>query len=365
MKITRVETDLLRVPLPRPVSLPASQDPRAAKHVELLLVHVPTDGGPAGLGFTYALGGGGAAVRAVVDDLIAPMLAGEDPTRTEWLFARAAAELEGIGFPGLAARAYAGVDFALWDLKGKVGGLPVHKLLGGYRTKVKAIVADTATPALGAKQAAKDTRALLDRGAAGVVVEVGTQDPDLDAERVRQLREAVPEGAWFEVNGAGRYDFSTALWMGRMFEEEFAIDGYSDPLRPDDFDGLARLADRLEVGLAAGGLFDRPDDFVRLAAQGGVSSVRVDPVRLGGLTPARKVAAAAELRRIAVCPVRLPEVGIHLACGVVWGRVGEYVDWFADLFDGSPQFENGQLVAPDGPGLGLTLRDAVAAKYRV
>src|SRR5687767_4816457 len=110
MKITRVETDLLRVPLPRAVSLPASQDPRAAKHVETVLVRVHTDGKASGLGLTYALGGGGAAVRAVIDDLIAPMLAGEDPAKTEWLFVRATAELEGIGFPGLAARAYAGVD---------------------------------------------------------------------------------------------------------------------------------------------------------------------------------------------------------------------------------------------------------------
>src|SRR5262249_2470008 len=156
----------------------------------------------------------------------APILIGEDPAKTDWLFVRAAAELEGIGFPGLAARAYAGVDFALWDLKGKIGGLPVYKILGGYRTKGKAIAPDTAHPALGVKQAAKETRALLDKGAAGVIVELGTEDPDLDADRARQIREAVPEGAWFEVSGAGRYDFSTALWMGQMFEQEFAIDGY-------------------------------------------------------------------------------------------------------------------------------------------
>ena len=55
MKITRIETDLLRVPLPRAVSLPASQDPKAAKHVEVVLVHVLADGKPSGLGFTYAL----------------------------------------------------------------------------------------------------------------------------------------------------------------------------------------------------------------------------------------------------------------------------------------------------------------------
>lgn len=365
MKITRVETELLCVPLPRPVALPASQDPRAAKHAELLLARVHTDGGQSGLGLTYALGGSGAALRAVVDELIAPMLVGEDPARTEWLFVRAAAELEGVGFPGLAARAYAAIDTALWDWKGRAAGLPVHQLLGGYRTKLKALAADTATPALGAKQAAKETRELLERGAAGVVVEVGTRDPDVDADRIRQLRESVPDGAWFEVSGAGRYDFSSGLWVGRFCEDEIAADGFSEPLRADDLCGLARLTDRLELSLSAGGLLDTPHDFVRLLDEvKGLTAVRVDPIRLGGITPARKVLAAAELRHVAVCPVRCPEVGVHLACSVVWGRVAEYVDWFADLFAGGPRFHDGQLVAPAGPGLGLELREPVAERFR-
>jgi L-alanine-DL-glutamate epimerase-like enolase superfamily enzyme len=365
MKITRVETDLLRVPLPRPVALPASQDPRSVSAVELVLVHVLTDGGPAGLGFAYTLGGGGFAVRSLIDTVIADVVAGHDPAATEALYLKAWAELEGLGFVGLAARAYAAVDFALWDLKGKAAGLPVHRLLGGYRTKLKAVVSDTATPALGSKQAVRETRAALDRGAAGVQVEVGTVDPELDAERVRQVRAGVPDGAWFEVSASGRYDFSTAAWFGEVGAAEFGLDGYCDPLRPDDLADLRRLADRLDVGLSVGALYDRPGDFVRLLDRGGVSAVRIDPLRLGGLTPARKVALAAELKHVAAYPVRLPEVGVHLAAGVVYGRVCEYVDWFADLFAGGPRFEHGQLVAPDGPGMGLALREELAAKYRV
>jgi L-alanine-DL-glutamate epimerase-like enolase superfamily enzyme len=365
MKITRVETDLLRVPLPRPVALPASQDPRAATTTDVVLVRALTDGGPTGLGFAYTLGGGGAAVRSLIDTVIADVVVGHDPGSTEALFLKAWAELEGLGFVGLAARAYAAVDFALWDLKGKAAGLPVHRLLGGYRTKLKAVVSDTATPALGTKQAVRDTRAALDRGAAGVQIEIGTQDPELDVERVRQLREGVPDGAWFEVSACGRYDFSTALWFGQMGAEEFGLDGYSDPLRADDQTGLARLIDRLDLGLAVGALYDRPDDFLRVIDRGGISAVRIDPLRLGGITPARKVALAAELRQIAIYPVRLPEVGSHLSAGVVYGRMCEHVDWFAGLFDGGPQFENGQLVVSSSPGLGLAVNEPAAAKFRV
>jgi L-alanine-DL-glutamate epimerase-like enolase superfamily enzyme len=365
MRITAVETDLLRVPLKRPVALPATQDPRATTEVEVVLVRLLTSTGPTGLGICYTLGGGGAAVRSMIDTVIADVVRGQDPIATERLYLKAWTELEGLGFAGLAARAYAAVDFALWDVKGKQANLPVHRLLGGYRTTLKAVVSDTATPALGTKQALADTAAALDRGAAGVQIEVGTQDPEFDVERVRRLREGVPDGAWFEMSAGGRYDFATAVWMGTVGSDELGIDGFSDPLRPDDPDGLRRLADRLDVGLSVGALFDRPDDFVRLLDCGGIESVRIDPLRLGGLTPARKVAAYAELKHVAVFPVRLPEIGIHLAAGVVYGRMCEYVDWFDELFTGGPRFENNQLVVPSDPGLGLRVHEPVAAKYRV
>jgi L-alanine-DL-glutamate epimerase-like enolase superfamily enzyme len=365
MKILKLETDLLRVPLPRPVSLPASQDPRSATAAEVVLVRLLTDGGPTGLGFAYTLGGGGAAVRSLIDTVVADVVTGHDPAATEALSLKASAELEGLGFAGLAARAYAAVDFALWDWKGKSAGMPVHRLLGGYRTRLKAVVSDTATPALGSKQAVRETRAALDRGAAGVQVEVGTLDPELDEERLRQLREGTPDGAWFEVSAAGRYDFATAAWIGEVGAQDYGLDGFCDPLPPDQLANLGRLTDRLDMDLFVGALYDRPADFVRLLDRGGVSSVRIDPLRLGGITPARKVAVAAELRHVSIYPVRLPEVGAHLAAGVVYGRMCEYVDWFAGLFDGGPRFADGQLVAPDGPGLGLTLNEATAAKYRV
>jgi L-alanine-DL-glutamate epimerase-like enolase superfamily enzyme len=365
MRITTVETDLLRVPLKRPVALPAAQDPRAVTEVEVTLVRVLTAGGPTGLGFCYALGGGGAAIRSLIDAVIAGVVRGQDPTGTERLYLKAWAELEGLGFAGLAARAYAAVDFALWDLKGKQANLPVHRLLGGYRTALKAVVSDTATPAVGTKQALADTAAALDRGAAGVQIEVGTQDPEFDVERVRRLREGVPDGAWFEHSAGGRYDFSTAAWMGTVGTDELGIDGFSDPLRPDDLDGLGRLVDRLDVGLSVGALYDRPDDFVRLLDRGVVESVRIDLQRLGGLTPARKVAAYAELKHVAVYPVRLPEIGTHLAAGVVYGRMCEYVDWFDELFTSGPRFDSNQLVVSSEPGLGLRVNEPVAAKYRV
>ncbi len=364
MKLLRIETDLLRVPLRRPVALTAIQEPRPASTVEVVLVRAVTDGPHTGLGFAYTLGGGAVAVRSLIDTVIADVVVGANPFDVEAHFLRASAHLDGIGFAGLAARAYAAVDFALWDLKGKASGLPVHHLLGGYRRALKAVVSDTATAVLGSKQAIKESVAALDAGAAGIQIEVGCDDPELDADRLRQLRDGIPDGAWFEINAGGRLDFSSAVWLGVTGTDEFGLDGFCDPLRPGEAHDLQRLINRLDAGVSVGAQLDRPADFLRVLDAGGVSAIRIDPLRLGGITPARKVAAAAELRQIAIYPVRLPEIGTQLGAATVYGRMCEYVDWFADLFAGGPKFQNNQLLASADPGLGLTVNDDYAAKCR-
>src|SRR5437870_3146871 len=126
MRITRVETDLLKVPLPRPVTVSSGQDPRAAKDVDLLIVRLLTDGQHTGFGFTYGFDCGH-VLKSTVDALLAPLVIGEDPARVEWLFLKAGQGLSTSGFIGLVARAYAAMDFALWDLKGQIAHLPVHQ----------------------------------------------------------------------------------------------------------------------------------------------------------------------------------------------------------------------------------------------
>ena len=365
MKLLRLETDLLRVPLRRPVSLSAIQEPRPTSTVDVVLVGAITDGPHVGLGFAPILGGGATAVRSLIDTVIADVVVGANPFDVESHFVRASAHLGGLGFAGVAARAYAAVDFALWDLKGKAAGLPVHHLLGGHRRALKAIVSDTASSVLGSKQAIKESLTALAAGAAGIQIEVGSDDPELDADRLRQLRDGIPDGAWFEIAAGGRLDFSSAVWLGVTGAEEFGLDGFCDPIPLTDTANLQRLITRLDVGVSVGAHADRPDDLLRLLDAGGVSAIRLDPLRLGGITPARKVAAAAELRHVAIYPVRLPEIGTHLGAASVYGRVCEYVDWFTDLFTGGPTFQNNQLRASADPGLGLTLNDDYAAKCRL
>ena len=134
MRITQLDSQLLRLPLNRPIAAPSDNDPSTRlNYIFMLIVHLDTDAGHRGLGFAYTLQGGGRALKVLADDDLAPLVIGEDPLDHERLSAKVHWRLQGIGRRGLVAQAYSAVDLALWDLKGKVAGLPLYKLLGGAR----------------------------------------------------------------------------------------------------------------------------------------------------------------------------------------------------------------------------------------
>jgi L-alanine-DL-glutamate epimerase-like enolase superfamily enzyme len=359
MRITRLTPTLLRLPLTRGVALPMAGQPAATAALTVLLVQVETDTGAAGLGFG-PIGAGGRSLLAALDDDLSPLLLGEDPLHHERLAAKVA------GLDGAVARqAYAFVDIALWDLKAKAAGLPLWRLLGGVRDAAKAVSAETASAALTAADAIALGKAALAKGLAGVRVAVAGIDPEADSHKALAVREALGEECWFAVSVEGRYDYETALPMGRFIEEEIGADWFEDALADDDVSAYARLSARIDTPLAAGGRFTSPAQFVRLLDSGAKAIFRPDVLRLGGLTPWLKVAALAELHHRPVVPRLLPEVGVHLACGLPGVQAVEYVPWLAPLFTAPPAICDGHLAAPQTPGLGLELNADAVGRYRV
>jgi L-alanine-DL-glutamate epimerase-like enolase superfamily enzyme len=153
--------------------------------------------------------------------------------------------------------------------------------------------------------------------------------------------------------------------MGRFLEEEMDADWFEDPVPADDRAGLLRLADKLEVPVAAGGAFDRLADFTQWVTQAPAGVVRPDVLRLGGLTAALKVVTLAEAFHRPAVPVLLPEVGVHVACGLAGVAAVDYVGWLAPLWTEPPKLVDGRLTPPPGPGLGLELNPEALAKYHV
>src|SRR5262249_54604746 len=169
-RITSLESQLVRLPLTR--SLPAvGQSGSRPEFLHVLLVYLDTDAGHRGLGFVASMQGGGRAMKALADHDLAPLVAGEDPLDHERIGIKVHQRLPGIG-GGILSQAYSAVDLALWDLKGKVAGLPIFKLLGGARQAAPAFVGETGWLGMSATDIVQATRPYLDKGLKGLKVEV-------------------------------------------------------------------------------------------------------------------------------------------------------------------------------------------------
>lgn len=366
MKLTRLTTDHLRVPLGKParVSLtePKSTAPDA---VELILVHIETDTGIRGVGFTYTLGPGASAIRALIDTELKPVFMEEDPRDTDRLFARAEARFRAVGFGGLAARAYCAVDVALWDAKAKAAGVPLAKLLGNAKPAAEFVISDAAIGGRDASEALKAAKPHLKQGATGVRVEIGMGgDVQADAERIRAIQEGLGEDAWVAVAAENRFDLSTALALTHFFED-VGVDVFEDPIPAADTVGYEKLARLAEVPIAVGSNFDTRDAFFKVIRDGTIRTIRPDVCRLGGITPLLKVAAVAEAYHVAVSPVRMPEVGVHLACGLACVPHVDCVSWLREVFTGGPAIEGGKMTPNAEPGVGLSVNEEAVAKWRV
>ena len=132
MKITAIDTVVLRIPTRKPIALDFP-------YHSLVVAHVHTDEGVSGLGYTLAFGGGGVeSIEAYLVTRLAPLLIGQDPLFVERLWERMYRADRGIKRQGIAAYALSALDIALWDIAGKAAGLPLYKLWGAVTDRVTA-----------------------------------------------------------------------------------------------------------------------------------------------------------------------------------------------------------------------------------
>src|SRR3954454_15439618 len=180
MRITKIDCELCNVPLSRPRASAMEAAGGRLNHVVALIVQVRTDSGLVGLGTAYALQSTGRALLATAVDDLAPLLVNEDPLDHERLAAKVYWRLQTVGRRGLVQQAYAALDVALWDLKGKAANLPLHKLLGGARESARAYGSDTAWLYMSVEEIVAASAGYVEQGM-GIKVKVGANaDEDTD-----------------------------------------------------------------------------------------------------------------------------------------------------------------------------------------
>lgn len=369
LAISRVETFVVRLDA---TGAPTSARPRYytvfdrgtlyADLVETVFVRLETTEGVVGWGEVLAPVGPRVAA-AVIDDVLAPILLGEDARGIRRLHARLQESMRERGhLGGYHADAIAGVDIALWDLVGRARGLSVADLLGGaYRTEVPTYVSSIAgeTP----EERAETILRLREQGASRFKLHLGHGvRADLDA--FDRIRARVPEGD-FAVDVHGVYSLPEALDLARgLFERDAWF--LESALPPENLDDFTRLAAKADVALAAGEAMRTRFEAAQWIARDAVHIYQPDVGRTG-ITEAWAIATLANAASRPVMPHHSLALGPALAAGIHIAATTELMPAFEyqitavrnanGLLHAPVEVSVGTMTLPAGPGLGVEPRE--------
>jgi L-alanine-DL-glutamate epimerase-like enolase superfamily enzyme len=361
VKITRVAVNVLKVPVDCPY-VAAGRTVDANWHV---LARVTTSDGVEGVGYiVYPRPDLMTAICHAAREL-GEHLVGMSVLEPEAAWERLARRGDWVGPGGLLHCALSPLDVAVWDAAGKTMAQPVHRLLGGYRDRLPTYASDGLWYSLSPDELATSARRHVEAGFGAVKLRLGREaTPELEARRVRAVREAVGPDVRIMVDATESWSLTQARRTGRVLQDA-GIAWLEDPVHHLDVTGLAELRRRLEVPIAAGEHLYHLDAFRTLLEAHAVDVVILDLARVGGVTPWRRIAALAYAHGIPVCGHVVPEIQVHLLCAIPNGHLVEYVPRSAGILTSMPRLERGELVAPDAPGLGLELNDAAVRKCQV
>lgn len=372
MKIARIDSMVLKAPVPDISSWQAASFAVPFKYAETTLVKITADDGAVGWGEVHAPVAP-EVTKSIVDTLIGPNLLGKDPTRPAVLWNEMYALMRPRGHAlGFMVEAMSGVDIALWDLAGKAHGLPVYTLLGGLRReKVRAYasVLQWLEPTALSEVAIKHR----DVGFTAMKLKVG-QDPHLDRRKVESTRAAVGDTMDLMADANCRYSVAEAVQIARILEEN-VFAWLEEPVPPEDIVGYRRLREKVDVAIAGGECECTHYRFAHLIAAGTFDLLQPDICRAGGITACHRIGVLADAHNLRVAPHVSIGSAIHLAASLHWAAneasvvIHEYpvfpnplVD---DLLFEPIDLRAGYLYVNDRPGLGIEVREDVVDTYRV
>jgi galactonate dehydratase len=345
----------------------------------LTIVEVETDEGVTGLGEVRMLQHTDALLGFLTEALPHHVI-GFDPFDIEGLVYRMTRH--DYARPGeIAMSALAVLEIACWDIKGKVLGLPVHKLLGGQvRDRIKAYANGwyqvERTPeefhAAATRVVERGYRALkLDPFGAGTF-ELDSEQVALSLSLVEAVRDAVGPNVELLIEMHGRFSASTAIRMADKLTR-FDPAWIEEPVPPENLKALAKVAAHTDIPIATGERMHTRYDYRELFESQCADIIQTDITHSGGLLEAKKLAGTAETHYMLMAPHNVggpisTAANLHLAATTVNFKIQEHFNDFADSFvkdcePGVPEVVDGYFPLPDAPGLGVSLDREELARH--
>lgn len=348
---------------------------------QYMFVKVETDEGISGIGESGAWAFLEASAAAV--ETFKRYLVGKNPLLIEhhWQYMYRCYHFRGAAIMG----ALSAIDIALWDIKGKYLGVPCYELLGGkVRNKAKVyyhVFGSTGEELIEGCRSAKE-KGFLAVGHLTPFVDSDRQEImplgsfsskiDKAAERVYQYREAVGNEVDLCIEIHRQLNVPEAIALGRSIEKARPL-FYEDPVRPDNFDDMAKVAEKIGIPIATGERIHTLEEFGMLIRREACQYIRPDVCLCGGITQSKKIAALAEAYGVMVVPHNPLSPVSTAACIQLAASIPNFAIQEYPLGEGKEPknkmvekplvLENGYLIIPDSCGIGIELNESAAIAY--
>jgi L-alanine-DL-glutamate epimerase-like enolase superfamily enzyme len=351
MRIRRVEAEPLELTLETPYAI-AYEEVSAVTNV---LIRVHTDGGLTGLGVAApdlrVTGERAEDIGRIVDDVVHPALRGSDPLRFALLMNRLAGPLD--RWPSVRS----GVDLALHDLLGKFADLPLYRLLGGFRDRIKTSVTIGILPE---QETVTQAKARVSEGFKALKLK-GGKDVEADIARTLKVREAVGKSVAIRFDANQGYSVEQAV---RFVSEtkKAHIEVLEQPTPKGEPALLGNVASRVAVPIMADESLVNLKDAFRLAKGALADMVNIKLMKVGGLQEAWEVNAVARAAGLPVMVGCLDEIALGISAGlamalsrpnIVYADLDGHLGLRGDPTVDSVRLEDGVLYPSPSPGLGL------------
>lgn len=335
-----------------PVETPRTDAVQAFLKQETVFVHLTTQDGLEGVGYTYTIGTGGTAILAMLRDYLLEKVIGMDSERIEQIWNTVYYGTRATTTGAITSLAVAAIDTALWDLKGKRTSMPLWKMAGGHSQRVPLYDTEGGWLHIDQDELVQGALASQAKGWPGVKLKIGKPSIAEDVERLSAVREAVGPGMHIMVDANQSMTLAGARQRAAALEP-VGIYWLEEPMPADDVSAHRDLRRSTSIPVAVGESMYSAQHFQQYLHNEAASIVQVDVARVGGITPWLKVAHLAETYNVMVCPHFLMELHVSLAAGIPNGQWVEHIPQLTAVTTERMTIEDGWAVAPNTPGLGI------------
>jgi L-alanine-DL-glutamate epimerase-like enolase superfamily enzyme len=357
IKITGIETDLLR--------LPAAQFTGDAIHdfgaaAGGVVLRVLTNAGITGWGYSNfgMIEGAPRVLQTILEHEVKPVLVGQDPAFPKKIRADLWRALEYQGVQGITQFAMSLADIAVWDILGKAAGMPVYKLLGAVRDRMPAYAMcgwyrENDRDHSQYKRTINET---LEIGYRAFKVKVGRYSLDDDVERIEVGRKTAGKDVKIMVDANQAFNRVEALRRGRAYQE-LGCFWYEEPLPPWDHEGYAELASALDIRIATGENEYNKRAFTDLLTKKGADVVQPDNRRAGGPTEWVEIGAISDAFGVELASHGGGPANMNILCAIpnaIYMESG-----------GKQNMQKGEVLAPEAPGMSSEVTKEFISKNKI